>query len=135
MVEKDISDYDFEGAITTRRRIADIVSEVGKFRPLRLLRERKQITLRYQVDEAAVLMPSDESAYISRPVVRTLALESRRSLITVRYRPGLRENEASQEILERVGGAGAASEFDLPFVYEKDTADGLPIRRGSVNCR
>ena len=130
VVENDIENYDFEGALTARRRIADIVSEVGKFRPLRLLREREQMTLRYHADAAAVEMPGEESAYISPPVIQRSPLDHRRAAIAVRYRPDLRENETSQEVVESPGGVGANGELDLFFVYEMETADRVAYHEG-----
>ena len=129
-VENDIQDYDFEGAIVTRRQIASILSEVAKFRPLRILRERDQLTLRYQTDEVLVQMPGNESAYLDPPSISRLPLESRRRDIAVRYRPDLRENETSQEILEYLGGAGRDGELELPFVYDRETADRVAYQEG-----
>ncbi len=123
VVEDAILDYEFEGAITTRQTLGALANEIGKFRPLRIIREREQIKLKWLADEAAVLMPEDLSAYISRPRIEHLPLERRRRSVTIRYRPDLRENETSQEIVEFVGGEGAAAEVELSFVYDGETAD------------
>ena len=68
-------------------------------------------------------MPSDPSAYNSRPRIIRTPLDQRREVILIRYRPDLRENETSQEISEAPGGVGITTELDLPLVYELETAD------------
>lgn len=129
-VENDVQNFKFEGAINSRRNLAAIVNEMGKFRPLRLTRSREGIKLRWQGDTMAVALPSRQEGYFEGAVVRRLDLNQRKSIIVTHYRPDLRDGELSREIVEAVAPAGTQEEIGLPFVYDRDTADRVAYTQG-----
>jgi len=123
--ENLLGGYKFEGAVSLAVSLQDLFREMGKFREFKLFARPDGIHLRWQEATAGMPknLPGDLDRFINLPTLRHSSIADRTSKMIVEYRLDGSRDEMTQTIKENVGDRGAERKIELPFVYEKATAD------------
>ena len=130
-----IGSYKTEGAITQETAISQLVEEVGKLLPLRLSNPRNMVTLELREVDHMKQIDTGLGSFLEPPTVRFLPISERSNKVTVNYRlDGSTGEYISIDTADDadfvLGDVGTENVIDLPFVYEKETADRVLYREG-----
>ena len=139
-VQMALEDYKIEGAITQDVRIAGLVEEVAKLFPLKVSNSRGEISLSLQekVEANPKEIESDVTEFVDPPAINFIPLRERVGKITVKYR---RDGSTGEYLTIDTEGDSAFNGLvddgieriiELPFVYEKATADRVLYREAKL---